>query len=553
MFLQHLLARDEEQTLNGVRTFLSSFGPLTHEFDCSFESSEFGGHPAAYVDIFPTGPEVATDHKKFGGIFVRVWMFGQPATFTYGIFLGAERAEQREPRRGAALTRRRLGVGLTAFEAAEGFSYHTWSTANFPWTAGSSRAPARQSEQFVSFRQDAADPAQETTIELRIGKAVVYLDQNFELLKPIREFGKAIIEEYYSENLPEPPPAGTARNGANTIFFGPPGTGKSTEVKRRVAAAPMFRTQFHPEYSHADLIGSYRPVVGSESESANQVLGHDGNTVPRPVNYFAFVPGPLALALERAFGGDEHVFLVIEEINRGDCAAIFGDAFQLLDRDDACRSEFGITSKPELLTYFNARGVNYDIAGDGKLYLPPNLSLLATMNTSDQSLYPMDSAFKRRWQWVACPIDFEQLLGVTGGVRPFLDDGRQRWDWIAMLNHLNRNIVRDRMEDKQVGPWFIKPGADGSVSWEAFLNKCLFYLWHDVFKDEQLSDHSPFRTDGPVVFGEVQTNIRAHGLAAGFKQEVLVPIAVEEPVAPASSGPETTPPVAEDQEDEAAG
>ena len=320
----------------------------------------------------------------------------------------------------------------------------------------------------------------------------------------------------------EEPPLYSGAAGSNVIFFGPPGTGKSTEVKQKVGSAALFRTQFHPEYSHADFIGSYRPVVGSETEATNQVLGHDGILMPRPVNYFAFVPGPLALALECAFGTSGHIFLVIEEINRGDCAAIFGDAFQLLDRDDAGRSEFGITPKPELLTYFKAKRVSYDIATDGKLYLPPNLSLLATMNTSDQSLYPMDSAFKRRWQWVACPIDFDQMLAYTGGARPFLDDGNTKWDWIKVVELINKNIVRDRMEDKQLGPWFIKPAMNGLVPWDAFLNKCLFYLWHDVFKDEQLSDSSPFITEGPKVFGEVQANIRVKGLAAGFKPNLLI-------------------------------
>ena len=313
--------------------------------------------------------------------------------------------------------------------------------------------------------------------------------------------------------------------GSNIIFFGPPGTGKSTEVKTRVGGAPMFRTQFHPEYSHADLIGSYRPVVGFENDPANQVVGHNGISIVRPVNYFAFVPGPLALAMEYAFRSSDHVFLVIEEINRGDCAAIFGDAFQLLDRDDLGCSEFGITPKPELLAYFKSKDVNCDIAGDGKLYLPSNLSLLATMNTSDQSLYPMDSAFKRRWQWVACPIDLKQLIAYTGGLRPFLDDGKTKWDWIQLLELVNNNIVHDRMEDKQLGPWFIKPAKDGQVPWDAFLNKCLFYLWHDVFKDEQLSDLSPFKTDGPKVFGEVQANILDKGLAAGFKTDLLIAVA----------------------------
>jgi hypothetical protein len=321
-----------------------------------------------------------------------------------------------------------------------------------------------------------------------------------------------------------------AEAACNVIYFGPPGTGKSTEVQRRVGVAEMFRVQFHPEYSHSDFIGSYRPVVGHESDLKNVIVGYDGIEIVRPVNYFEFVPGPFSLALQHAFKSPHHVFLVIEEINRGDCASIFGDFFQLLDRDDNGRSQFGITPKQEILRYFMLNGVRYDIAGDTKLYLPPNLSLLATMNTSDQSLFPMDAAFKRRWQWVSCPLEFDDLIGYTGGIRPFLDDGKRQWDWIDLLERINANIVRDRMEDKQLGPWFIKPAVNGAVPWDAFLNKCLFYLWHDVFKDEQLSDYSPFRADGPAYFDEVLAHIRDNGLEAGFKPDVLRTLAPQSSV-----------------------
>ena len=314
--------------------------------------------------------------------------------------------------------------------------------------------------------------------------------------------------------------------GVNRIFFGPPGTGKSTEVKQLVSGSTMFRTQFHPEYSHTDLIGGYRPVVGYEL-GGKQILGHDGNKINRPVNYFDFVSGPLIKSLECAFKSECHVFLVIEEINRGDCAAIFGDAFQLLDRNELGVSEFGVTLKPEIIAYFEMKEVNYDLLGDGLLYLPPNFSLLATMNTSDQSLFPMDSAFKRRWEWKACPINFNQILNYTSQVRPFLYDGKTNWDWIKLLECININIVSDQMEDKQIGPWFIKPEKNGQVPWDSFLNKGLFYLWHDVFKDEQLSDLSPFKSNGFAVFSQVQEHIQKNGLAAGFKPEILSSITIE--------------------------
>jgi hypothetical protein len=311
--------------------------------------------------------------------------------------------------------------------------------------------------------------------------------------------------------------------GSNVIFFGPPGTGKSTEVARRVKCGLVFRTQFHPEYTHADFVGSYRPVVGSERDGSNGIVSYDGVQVPRPVSYFSYVPGPFTLALEAALKTNDSVFLVIEEINRGDCAAIFGEVFQLLDRDDMGRSVYGVTPRDELRKYLLDKNTNYDIAADGKVYLPENLSIIATMNTSDQSLFPMDSAFKRRWHWMACSIDYEQILNFTiDRRRPILDDGFQKWDWVNLLKQINSAIVRDRMEDKQIGPWFIKPTKNGDVSWEVFINKGVFYLWHDVFKNEQLtSDFSPFRADGPVSFGEVQENLRKNGLAAGFRPELL--------------------------------
>ena len=313
-------------------------------------------------------------------------------------------------------------------------------------------------------------------------------------------------------------------SATNVIYFGPPGTGKSDAIKKQIYGSEYFRTLFHPEYTNSDFVGSYRPVVGFEKDPSNIVLGHEGEQLSRPINYFAFVPGPFTRALVKAFNCQKSVFLLIEEINRGDCAAIFGDVFQLLDRNDFGRSEYGIELSPELASYLKANNVNYDIAGDGKLYLPGNLSLLATMNTSDQSLLPMDSAFKRRWQWKSISIDYNQLIEYTDSHPPFLFDGKSYWNWIETLKVINENIVLDKMEDKQIGPWFIKPSKDGAVSWETFLNKALFYLWHDVFKDNQASSESPFLTDDFKTFGDVQKNIRDKGLAAGFKPKFLKPL-----------------------------
>jgi hypothetical protein len=228
-------------------------------------------------------------------------------------------------------------------------------------------------------------------------------------------------------------------------------------------------------------------------------------------------------ALACAYSTSDPVFLVIEEINRGNCAGIFGDIFQLLDRNDEGDSEYGITIKPEIENYFLERSVAFDLFGDNKLRLPSNLSILATMNTSDQSLYPMDSAFKRRWDWLPMPIRFEDLSNFTNANRLYVSDGKRKWDWIHLLQTVNELIVSDYLEDMQIGPWFIKPESDGSIPLEKVLNKLLFYLWHDVFQHNRQSENAPFLSSFKT-FVEMQEAIRGNGLASGLKDSLLVEI-----------------------------
>lgn len=308
----------------------------------------------------------------------------------------------------------------------------------------------------------------------------------------------------------------------NIIYFGSPGTGKSFRAKTDFANADTFTTLFHPEYTYSDFVGSYRPVIGHERDQP-EIDSHDGGTIAKPVNYFEFVPGPLVNALTAAFEKPEQsVCLLIDELNRGECAAIFGDIFQLLDRDEAGTSEYGITIKPELRKYFVDREINFDIKNNGKLYLPSNLSLVATMNTSDQSLYPIDAAFKRRWDWIACPINFDELKAAYPNQEIFMSDGHEKWSWESLITVINKYISKNHMEDKQIGPWFLRPSSDGEINYDAFLNKCLFYLWHDVYKDDQDSDDSPFVANDQVnSFSQVQIAMRVGGLKAGFKNELI--------------------------------
>lgn len=170
------------------------------------------------------------------------------------------------------------------------------------------------------------------------------------------------------------------------------------------------------------------------------------------------------------------VFLVIEEINRGNCAQIFGDLFQLLDRKADGFSEYKIKADRDLAQYLKEQlGENSDGIKNEELCLPPNLSILATMNTSDQSLFPMDSAFKRRWDWVFVPID------------PHCTDSQftieidtKKYKWSDFIEKVNEKILYlSESEDKQLGNFFIKK----SIQKDEFKSKVMFYLWSEVCKD----------------------------------------------------------------------
>lgn len=205
----------------------------------------------------------------------------------------------------------------------------------------------------------------------------------------------------------------------------------------------------------------------------------------------------------------ENVYLVIEEINRGNCAQIFGDLFQLLDRDDNGISEYPIKADADLTKYLQEKlGTNHEGIADGKIKLPSNLSIIATMNTSDQSLFPMDSAFKRRWEWKYVPTsvigDKKKTLQVESKEETVLLNreqekkilrlGMYEYDWSVFLEKINKCITdATHSDDKQLGFWFVKTPKDSSlINIETFVSKVIFYLWTDVFKDFGAKATNPF-------------------------------------------------------------
>lgn len=310
------------------------------------------------------------------------------------------------------------------------------------------------------------------------------------------------------------------------IYYGAPGTGKSFTIDDLTDDDNSVRITFHPDTDYASFVGAYKPTmesvkmsafVGKEVQFAQPQQGHPG-TEQRIV--YKYVPQAFLKAYVAAWSNlDTPYYLIIEEINRGNCAQIFGDLFQLLDRNNVGSSSYAINADEDIAKFLkeDKKGfaslsekqrdaiAAYELVKDnGKkqaigekildgtlLLLPPKLHIWATMNTSDQSLFPIDSAFKRRWNWKYVPIDTNPLDKRTH--QPFnwkFEVAGNLYSWGKFLKFINPKIYDiTESSDKQMGYFFAKADpATGIISEEVFLNKVLFYLWTDVFKDYEVSD-----------------------------------------------------------------
>lgn len=313
------------------------------------------------------------------------------------------------------------------------------------------------------------------------------LDRHTELVKTLLDLSprrySGTREKKNEDNKTE------KRNPIQLIYFGTPGSGKSRKVKDIIEEnVPegerehrVFRTTFHPDSDYASFVGCYKPMMEGEEikyEFTPQVF----------TNAYVQAWKKQAEAIEQEKEQAEDVYLVIEEINRGNCAQIFGDLFQILDRDKDGVSEYGITPDVDLLAYLKSQ-LPKDSQGlaKNKLRLPANLHILATMNTSDQSLFPMDSAFKRRWDWEYVPINYNDNVDSS---KFLIIIGGKKYRWVDFLKAVNARILSATdSEDKQMGNFFIKH----SVEEKEFKSKVMFYLWHEVCKDEYHTKNNFFR------------------------------------------------------------
>lgn len=290
--------------------------------------------------------------------------------------------------------------------------------------------------------------------------------------------------EYYFEkdNLDSNISENRVKGASNFVYYGIPGCGKSYTVNKkynlnRENKNNYKRIIFHPEYTYEDFVGQILPKVEGEKVK------------------YEFEPGPFTCILRDALNSEnKNYYLVIEELNRGNAPAIFGDIFQLLDRDKDGESEYFIDNKL-ISSYFDEiikrEPEKYsDLKNIDKIYLPSNLSIICTMNTSDQNVFVMDTAFKRRFEFIKIKNNIEECAFKDF----YIPIKNIKCTWEEFVNGINNKIVEStseitNAEDKQIGAYFISKNYLNKENEEfneeksrKFAEKVLMYLWEDVFK-----------------------------------------------------------------------
>lgn len=292
------------------------------------------------------------------------------------------------------------------------------------------------------------------------------------------------------------------------IFYGAPGTSKSYTINKITRDKEVIRTTFHPDSDYSTFVGAYKPTTDMLPicNELGEPMKIGGTPLHKEQIVYKFVAQSFLQAYINAWKmwlDGTPQYLVIEEINRGNCAQIFGDLFQLLDRNDVGYSDYPITADKdmqkhlckafeginlpnvkvsEINSMYNGKPIAEKIFKGEVLLLPNNLYIWATMNTSDQSLFPIDSAFKRRWDWTYMPIS-------DAGKGWVIEVNRKHYDWWDFVTKINDKIASTTSsEDKKLGYFFCKADCNNVIKIERFVGKVLFYLWNDVFKDYEFNN-----------------------------------------------------------------
>lgn len=309
------------------------------------------------------------------------------------------------------------------------------------------------------------------------------------------------------------------------IYYGAPGTGKSKTIKDLTFGESVIRTTFHPDSDYASFVGTYKPIteeVDLRDCYGKKVIDDDTKEVVKEERIaYKFIPQAFLEAYVKAWkklGSSKKQYLIIEEINRGNCAQIFGDLFQLLDRNEYGFSDYPIVADKDMQKYLEkefagweitnkdeinqlygeANMVNLIMKGE-RLVLPSNLYIWATMNTSDQSLFPIDSAFKRRWDWKYVPIREGRDKETNAKLNWYINTGDKQYKWWSFISKVNELIGSlTNSEDKKLGYFFCK-AKDGEIDADLFVSKVIFYLWNDVFKDYGFDDKDFQDEEGKIL------------------------------------------------------
>lgn len=313
--------------------------------------------------------------------------------------------------------------------------------------------------------------------------------------------------------------------GLQQIYYGAPGTGKSKTIKDLTFGESVIRTTFHPDSDYASFVGTYKPIteeVTLRDCYGKKVIDDDTKEVVKEERIaYKFIPQAFLEAYVEAWkklGSSKKQFLIIEEINRGNCAQIFGDLFQLLDRNEYGFSDYPIVADKDMQKYLEKEFAGWEITNKDeinqlygeanmvslimkgeRLVLPSNLYIWATMNTSDQSLFPIDSAFKRRWDWKYVPIREGRDKETNAQLKWYINTGDKQYDWWSFISQVNKLIGSlTNSEDKKLGYFFCK-AKDGEINADLFVSKVIFYLWNDVFKDYGFDDKDFQDEEGKIL------------------------------------------------------
>lgn len=355
-------------------------------------------------------------------------------------------------------------------------------------------------------------PGNVLTFELDKEKKILTLDIVF------NAFTNDISTEFINENdFPH-----------NRIIFGAPGTGKSHKLDddRKILLygneRNFERVTFHPDYSYAHFVGTYKPI--SINKSGKDII------------YYKYVPGPFLRVLVEALNNPtEKHLLLIEEINRANVAAVFGDIFQLLDRNNSNCSEYSINTSNDMRKFLKENlkeGINFN-----SIRIPSNMYIWATMNSADQGVFMMDTAFKRRWDFEYLSINHSE----SEIQNKFISIGNDEIDWNSLRKAINKILSKKINEDKLLGPFFISPKylpnnrEEGQINYdfypkesegakqfvEIFKNKVLMYLFEDAGRgvpnkifNEKLVE------DGKVLLSEIFKKFEANGIEV-FSEDIV--------------------------------